>query len=616
MKQKAQQLIDKTIPDPRNDPMQQRPVGYEDFKSYGAKLSGEKVGQQNLKEGETLEDYIAKRNKEWAERNILVGSEAAKAQGLRLREDGSILFPGGDTRESYGSLEAHSSFMQEQKAAADKIDEEKVKLRRQLQVENEAEYRRFVAEQKRQEIQEQQQLKRRMPHPADPKYDPFKNFPGYRPQDSAKLATWLKTQRESGKAVSGQSLGTKEGQERFYNEEKMATQYNANPFASRVEYPRGRSRFEITAYSPDSLFVNDREIIGSCIVTPTRYFHWNVTNFEDVNLKTLSLLLHWYPVPEVVFLGTGRNQHFVSEEIRLAFLKRGTILHCLTTRDATSNFGLQMSNKRRVCCACIMNIPTNGFGRECFGDFVENDSFSLSDSALGIWPTRQFNPMLYYSNPIAEKYRHMVGTGFGPKYGVTSDGRLVRPGTAGTKLRPMLEPGEEEQVEWEKLPSYYHWFPKEKAEDYLENTTWRELKGKAWKERAETKVKSIVHGDLPRERERWSNPEPPMMPWDSNTIPLMKWPHEKFEDITVDDTATGRLVSMEHGTYEKFKQMMADRKAGREPTVEVEFDQERFVSDKTGKLYDMSQTRFVPLHEGKFHLYRRGQYKNNNPLPK
>ena len=35
-----------------------------------------------------------------------------------------------------------------------------------------------------------------------------------------------------------------------------------------------------------------------------------------------------------------------------------------------------------------MNIASNPYKKECFGDFIENDFFSLSDTQLGIRPNR------------------------------------------------------------------------------------------------------------------------------------------------------------------------------------------------------------------------------------
>lgn len=599
----AQEYIHKYVPDPRRDPMTKRPVGYEDFKHDTAAI----IGQEKLREGETIEDYMKKRDAKWAER-MKIPKEMIEATGHPTRPDGSLFIP-GETRETYMNIEDSTKLGVVEQQRRQQIDDEKVKLRRQLQVENEGDYRKFIAETKRIQMKEQETLKKRLPHAADPKYDPFKATPGYRPQDSKRLGLWLKQQRESGQTASGIPLDTKTGQERFYNEEKMATQYFANPFASRIEVPAGLPKMMVTGMSPDSFFIQDKEVIGSVIVTPTRYYHWNASEFEDINEKSLSLLLHIYPVPDVVFIGTGRNLHFIDEELRIKFLKRGTVVHCLTTKNAASEFGLQLSIRRRMCCALLPCIPTNSYKTECFGDFVDNDAFCYSDTELGIRAPRQCNPTLYRQNDAAEKYRHMQGTGIGPKYHMLPDGRMVRPGTSGTKLRPLVEPGED--IEWEKLPSYYHWFPKERLEDYIENTTWREIAGKPMGDPAEKRMRQILTADQPQPA--LEQPKADVMPWDSESIPMMKWPHERDpENISVEDPKTGRIVGMRAPTFEKWKQMMKDRKEGKKPSVEIEFDQETIVSDQNGRLVDLTKTRYIPMYEGRFHPQRPSKTGRGN----
>lgn len=595
-------FVQKNIPDPRNqEGNKDRPLGYENFgreQGFGVDM-GEK--------GETLEEYIQKRNERWMKKNA-PPPELAKAQGLTTRADGSLFVAGDSTsREMYDSIASQDKALEQLKTDAAKIDDEKRKLRKQLQMENEEEFRKFMAEARRNEINEQQTAKRRMPHPSDPNYDPFKITPGYRPQDSSKLASWLDRQRKSGKAHSGASLATPEGQERFYNEEKMATQYHANPFANRIEMPAMTPKIEITAISPDSFFIKEQEIIGSIIATPTRVYHWNASTFEDINKRTLSLLLHLYPVPDVVFIGTGRNLYQIDEELRIEFMKRGTTVHCLTTKDATSTFGLQLTHKMRVCCAALACVPTNGYGRECFGDFIDNDAYVLSDTALGIRPPRQFNPHLYRTNKVAERYRHMQGTGKGPRYMQLPDGRLVRPGTHGTKLRPMLEPNE--KPDWENLPSYYNWFPKERLEDYVENTTYREI-DQAHREFEHTntnstdekRTRTILKGQQPMSKDD-ELPEAELMPWDSATIPLPKWQYERNPDgaLLKIDAKTGRMVGMNKKTFDRFRMMLDERERGLEPSDPVEYDQERIVSDRHGRLQDLKQAKFVPLNEGNWH---------------
>lgn len=609
-KRLLQRTVRKYVADPRDDPITEVPMSAETYAKTQQQQEGSiRVG---IRPGQTIESYMMERDKKWMEHQQLAFSPYNTLHGNTTHTlKNGLPFVGVGGRETYMNVDAANAQIQLPEAKDYELDEETELLRRQLQVENEAEFRKFVSETKRDSLVKDEVQKRRKPHPSDPKYDPFKNTPGYRPQDSAALAQWLKRQRESGKTANAISLQTKEGQERFYNEEKMATQYFGNPFANRIEEPRGMSKMRITAYSPDSVFINNKEVIGSCIVTDKAYYHWNISSFEEVSERTLALLLHLYPVPDVVFLGTGRNLHFIDEELRIAFQKRGTVIHCLTTPQACGHFGMQLSISRRSALALINPIPTNSYGVECFGDFVENDMFSLSDSQMGIPPTRQFSSTLMRPNKIAEKYRHCQGTGIGPRYHQLSDGRLVRPGTSGTKLRPLLEPGE--TVNWETLPSYYHWFPKEFLHDYIENTTMREIKGRPTGEAVEKRLEKQLKTDSTYFKEEGVKVD--VMPWDSASIPITKFPHERNEEeIIVEDPKTGRIIGMERETYQRWLQMMKERMAGVPETDAVEYDQERYVTNKEGIVFDLSKMKYRPIFEGRWNPRRPNSTGRTNPI--
>lgn len=610
VKRLIQRKVRQYVKDPRDNPLNEMPMTADTYAKTQQQQEGSvKVG---IRPGQTVESYMKERDERWMRQQQQGFSpyESLHGEPTHTLKNGLPFVAGGD-REQYMDIESANKQVRLPEEKDYELDEETELLRRQLQVENEAEFRKFAAEAKRDNLMREDVRKRRKPHPSDPKYDPFKNTPGYRPQDSTALAQWLKRQRASGKTSNAISLQTREGQERFYNEEKMATQYFGNPFANRIEEPRGMSKMRVTAYSPDSVFINDKEVIGSCIITDKAYYHWNVSSFEEVNERTMALLLHLYPVPDVVFLGTGRNLYFIDEELRIAFQKRGTVIHCLTTPQACGHFGMQLSISRRSALALINPVPTNGYGVECFGDFIENDMFSLSDSQMGIPPTRQFSSSLFKQNKIAEKYRHLQGTGIGPRYHQLSDGRLVRPGTSGTKLRPLLEPGEE--VDWEKLPSYYHWFPKEFLHDYIENTTMREIKGRPTGEAVEKRLAKQLKPDSAYLKEE--GPKVDVMPWDSASIPITKFPHERNEEeIIVEDPKTGRIIGMERETYQRWLRMMKDRREGVPESDSVEYDQERFVTNKEGIVFDLSKMKYRPIYEGRWNPRRPSSTGRTNPI--
>lgn len=618
-KLKLQDAVRKWVPDPRDRremAQEGRPSSYSEIKSKRQSVPLE--GIEAMGKDETLEEYMKRRDSDWLKERaaeistMTAGSKAASSATIEVAGHTVPFMATYDMpRDAYQTTKGASEHAKEIVEKQWSVDEEKLLLRRQLQMENESEFRKHQAEMKRAELNLASNAKRRLPHPSDPNYDPFKNTPSYRPQDSRQLAAWLKRQRESGKTQSGLSLNTREGQERFYNEEKMATQFHANPFAKHIEHPKGVTMLQPTAYTPDSVFIDNKEVIGAAILTPTNYYHWNVNTPEDINLKTLSLLLHLYPVPDVLFIGTGRNQLQLDSEIIIEFQKRGTVVWCMATPRALSEHSQQLDLTRRSVCAYIPPLGTSGYGTECFGDFIENDMYSLSDTQLGIPADRQMNSQLRPHNKIAEKYRHMQGTGYGPKYYELSDGRLVRPGTSGTKLRPMIEPGEE--IEWEKLPSYYHWYPKEHLHDYIENTTYRETAGKPHGDQTERRMRSQVRGVDISLLEKGEEPEEQVMPWDSKSIPTSIIPALRDpKNIGVEDIKTGRVVGMTEEGYARYKVMMQERAEGKEPSDPVEFDQERFVANREGMIYDMSKAKYVPLFEGRYNPQRHSSTGRGN----
>jgi len=261
-----------------------------------------------------------------------------------------------------------------------------------------------------------------------------------------------------------------------------------------------------------------------------------------------------------------------------------------------------------------MCIPTNPYKQECFGDFVENDAFAEDDTALGLLPPMKAMEDMAPHNVAAEPYRHMLGTGYGPNYLKLTNGKLVRPGTAGTSLRPLVEPNEE--IDWPALPSYYNWFPKEKLEDYFEKTTWREVGG----------IKKAVQGEEGEDRLRYLRDGQPKtgiaekeeveyVPWDSSSIPLPRWAYEKDEnEIVVEDPKSGRVIGMSRTHFEEWLKTMQRRKesGGSTHGDTVEYDQERFVSNKSGFVYDMSKIKYVKLTSHRWNRYAPSKTGRNS----
>ena len=111
------------------------------------------------------------------------------------------------------------------------------------------------------------------------------------------------------------------------------------------------------------------------------------------------------------------------------------------------------------------------------------------------------------------------------------------------------------------------------------------------------------------------SPTPELAPWSSATIPITKFGHERNEEeIIVEDPKTGRVIGMERDTYERWKRMMEERRLGLPESDPVEYDQERYVTNKDGLVFDLSKVKYRPIFEGRWNPRRQQSTGRTNPI--
>ena len=105
--------------------------------------------------------------------------------------------------------------------------------------------------------------------------------------------------------------------------------------------------------------VTDQEIkIGgeilqdSLVVTAESLIkNWGVNKPEDINQ------VHFKPIlelePEVVLIGTGKNQVFLPPELLMTFYRRGIGVEMMTTQAACRTFNVLLSDNRKVAAALL-----------------------------------------------------------------------------------------------------------------------------------------------------------------------------------------------------------------------------------------------------------------------
>ncbi len=114
--------------------------------------------------------------------------------------------------------------------------------------------------------------------------------------------------------------------------------------------------FMIRAYEPGSLIVGENRYERSLILTPDRIIDdWRPQYLNQVDSAALQQLADLYP--EVVLLGTGREQGFPSPDCLSALTDRGIGVECMDTGAACRTYNLLMGEGRKVVAGLLLADP-------------------------------------------------------------------------------------------------------------------------------------------------------------------------------------------------------------------------------------------------------------------
>jgi uncharacterized protein len=108
----------------------------------------------------------------------------------------------------------------------------------------------------------------------------------------------------------------------------------------------------VTAYGPGFIDINQTRHHGHLLVCPDRPVEgWNVPDFASLRSEDFQALAEL--APEVVLLGTGERQRFVSPRLTAALASRGVGVECMTTAAACRTYNILMAEGRRVLAAFL-----------------------------------------------------------------------------------------------------------------------------------------------------------------------------------------------------------------------------------------------------------------------
>jgi uncharacterized protein len=108
----------------------------------------------------------------------------------------------------------------------------------------------------------------------------------------------------------------------------------------------------IHSVSAEGIRVGERTYTQSLVISADQIrTDWPVQNFEDFESSHFELLFQLEP--DLVLLGTGANQHFLSAELMMEFYQRGIGIEIMNTAAACRTFNVLVAESRRVVAALL-----------------------------------------------------------------------------------------------------------------------------------------------------------------------------------------------------------------------------------------------------------------------
>ena len=115
---------------------------------------------------------------------------------------------------------------------------------------------------------------------------------------------------------------------------------------------RAEDHHFIRSVSDGGFHINELEYEGAIIVSATRVIPSWAT--ESIAGLTETLLQPIFDLePDIVLLGTGRDQSFPEPSLMMSFYRRGIGVEAMTTHAACRTFNVLMSERRNAVAAML-----------------------------------------------------------------------------------------------------------------------------------------------------------------------------------------------------------------------------------------------------------------------
>lgn len=113
------------------------------------------------------------------------------------------------------------------------------------------------------------------------------------------------------------------------------------------------SRYQITGYDDDAITINETDYHDSLVFSAgSLHTPWAVNSIEDLNSDNLQVIFDLNP--EVVLLGTGKQQRFPDPKILAQFGQKGLGLEVMDNGALCRTFNILVAEGRSVVAGVIL----------------------------------------------------------------------------------------------------------------------------------------------------------------------------------------------------------------------------------------------------------------------
>ncbi len=126
----------------------------------------------------------------------------------------------------------------------------------------------------------------------------------------------------------------------------------------KVSLDTGSASHRIRAYGEGSITINEDVYTSDLIVMPEHIVvDWDSVPVAELTPEHLDVIEPYEP--EIILLGTGREQRFPPMQMIAALSRRGIGLEAMDTAAACRTYNVLMSEDRRVAAALLLIEPAS-----------------------------------------------------------------------------------------------------------------------------------------------------------------------------------------------------------------------------------------------------------------